>query len=111
MSADKWSKEEDRKLLLLANDYRSESGKTIMWKDVPMGRFFRSVSATQNRWNMFMKHKVEFKDGQYVLPSTPLDTPKPIKTPTKDTAISVRPKVRKVKKSFLWGLYTVVREE
>ena len=107
MSADKWSKEEDRKLLLLVNDYRSESGKTIMWKDVPMGRFFRSVSATQNRWNMFMKHKVKFKDGQYVLPELnlfdkpekPLALPRRLRTPKKTT------------KTYLWGLYTVTHEQ
>ena len=100
----KWTAEEDRKLVALANDYRSASGKIIQWEKIPLGKFWRTPGATSQRWHDHLKHKVVEKDGKYALPGTLFDTP------TKP-AISVRPKVRKVKKSFLWGLYTVVREE
>ena len=100
----KWTAEEDRKLVALANDYRSASGKIIQWEKIPLGKFWRTPGATSQRWHDHLKHKVVEKDGKYALPGTLFDTP------TKP-AISVRPKVRKVKKSFLWGLYTVVRQE
>jgi hypothetical protein len=101
---DKWTHEEDRKLVALANDYRSASGKIIRWEKIPVGKFWRTPRATAQRWNDSVKHKVVEQDGKYALPGTLFDTPT-------RPAISVRPKVRKVKKSFLWGLYTVVREE
>ena len=103
----KWTPEEDRKLVALANDYRSASGKIIQWEKIPVGKFWRTPGATAQRWNDTVKHNVIEKDGKYALPGTLFDTPKSANT----AAISVRPKVRKVKKSFLWGLYTVVREE
>ena len=103
----KWTLEEDRKLVALANDYRSASGKIIQWEKIPVGKFWRTPGATAQRWNDTVKHKVIEKDGKYALPGTLFDTAKPANT----AAISVRPKVRKVKKSFLWGLYTVIREE
>ena len=48
------------------------------------------------------------KDGQYVLPSTLFDA---VEQPKKK-AMTIPPRKRSVtKKSFLWGLYTITREE
>lgn len=103
---DKWTHEEDQRLVALVNEYPSR-GQRMKWDKIPVGKYWRTPRGTAQRWNHVVKKKCIVKDGKYVLPSTLFDRPKPVKAP----AISVRPKVRKTKKSFLWGLYTVTREE
>jgi len=103
---EKWTHEEDQRLVALVNQYPSREGR-MKWDKIPVGKYWRSPRGTAQRWNAIVKNKCIVKNGKYVLPSTLFDAQKPVKAP----AISVRPKVRKTKKSFLWGLYTVTREE
>lgn len=103
---DKFTPEEDRRLVALVNEYRSKQGNQIHWDRIPVGKYWRTRGSLTGRWNRYVKHQVTIKDGRYVLPSTLFnqDDFKPAK-------LTVRPKARTVTKSFLWGLYTITREE
>jgi hypothetical protein len=107
MRGKEWTHQQDRKLVDLVNGYQSKQGMQIRWDDIPVGKYFRSRNSMTSRWNRTVKHKVEFKDGQYVLPELnlfdkpekPLALPRPLRAPKKTT------------KTYLWGLYTVTHEQ
>lgn len=108
---DKFTHEEDRRLVALVNQYRSKQGNQIHWDRIPVGKYWRTQSSLTGRWNRYVKHQVIMKDGRYVLPSTLFNQEQPTPSKQDQPKITVRPKTRKVQKSFLWGLYTVTREE
>lgn len=108
---DKFTPEEDRRLVALVNEYRSKQGNQIHWDRIPVGKYWRTRGSLTGRWNRYVKHQVTIKDGRYVLPSTLFNQDQPKQSKQDQPKITVRPKARKVKKSFLWGLYTVTREE
>ena len=104
----KFTPDEDRKLVALVNDYRSKQGHQIRWDHIPLGKYWRTRNSLVSRWNRTVKHRVVIQDGKYVLPSTLFDA---VEEPKKK-AITIPPRKRSVtKKSFLWGLYTITREE
>jgi len=102
-----WTPEEDRRLIALINDYRSKNGDRIAWRQIPNGKMWRTSHAMNNRWNHTLKPQCMQKDGKYILPQTELDMEPPKVKVVHQTPL----KVKKFKKSFLWGLYTVEREE
>ena len=105
---DRYTLEEDRKLVALVNGYRSKQGQQIHWDQIPVGKYWRTRNSLVSRWNRTLKHRVVIQDGKYVLPSTLFDA---VEKP-KSKSITIPPRKRRVtKKSFLWGLYTVTREE
>jgi len=72
-----------------------------------MGKFWRTPDALKNRWNHDLKHRTDMVDGAWVLNQMQLEM-----EPSKVKVVHETPlKVKKLKKSFLWGLYTVEREE
>jgi len=100
-----WTPEEDRRLIDLVNSYRSVTGDRIAWRKIPNGKMWRSAHAMNNRWNHTLKPQCFEKEGKYILPQVTMEIQDPPK-------LSIPPrKMRTVKKSFLWGLYTVEREE
>ena len=93
-----WTPGEDQMLLELVNKYRSQTGSRTAWRLIPNGKMFRSPEAMKNRWNHHLKAQCIEKDRKYILTQTELKM-KPKRT-----------KPKRMKKSFLWGLYTVERE-
>lgn len=70
-----------------------------------MGKFWRTPEALKNRWNHDLKHRTEMVEGTWVLEQMRLEMAQTEERP------KAKSKPRTIKKSFLWGLYTVVREE
>jgi hypothetical protein len=104
---ERWTNEEDQRLVALVNAYPS-TGQRMMWDKIPVSKYWRTPRGTAQRWNHVLKKKCIVKDGKYVLPSTLFDA---VEEPKKK-AITIPPSKRSVtKKSFLWGLYTITREE
>ena len=102
---EKWTNEEDHRLVALVNEYPSR-GQRMMWDKIPVGKYWRTPRGTAQRWNHVVKKKCIIKDGKYVLPSTLFDDL------PKEKPLRIPPRKRRVtKKSFLWGLYTITREE
>jgi len=107
MKGTNWTPEEDNRLLDLVNQYKSKTGRGIRWERIPMGKFWRTPDALKNRWNHDLKHRTDMVDGAWVLNQMQLQM-----EPSKVKVVHETPlKVKKLKKSFLWGLYTVEREE
>jgi hypothetical protein len=107
MKGTNWTPEEDNRLLDLVNQYKSKTGRGIRWERIPMGKFWRTPDALKNRWNHDLKHRTDMVDGTWVLNQMQLQM-----EPSKVKVVHETPlKVKKLKKSFLWGLYTVEREE
>ena len=107
MKATNWTPEEDNRLLDLVNQYKSKTGRGIRWERIPMGKFWRTPGALKNRWNHDLKHRTDMVDGAWVLNQMQLQM-----EPSKVKVVHETPlKVKKLKKSFLWGLYTVEREQ
>jgi hypothetical protein len=107
MKGTNWTPEEDNRLLDLVNQYKSKTGRGIRWERIPMGKFWRTPDALKNRWNHDLKHRTDMVDGAWVLNQMQLEM-----EPSKVKVVHETPlKVKKLKKSFLWGLYTVEREE
>ena len=107
MKGTNWTPEEDNRLLDLVNQYKSKTGRGIRWERIPMGKFWRTPGALKNRWNHDLKHRADMVDGAWVLNQMQLQM-----EPSKGKVVHETPlKVKKLKKSFLWGLYTVEREE
>jgi hypothetical protein len=104
MRAANWTQEEDRRLLDLVNQYKSKTGQGIRWETIPMGKYWRTPGALKNRWNHDLKHRSDMVDGTWVVQQMQLEMePTPIKMPLRKRSIT--------RKSFLWGLYTVEREQ
>ena len=80
---EKWTPEEDRLLLALVNKYHDPQRKRQQWDKIAP-KFDRSLRALQQRYYT-------------------LDKREPIRVPLRKRSIT--------RKSFLWGLYTVEREE
>jgi len=107
MKGTNWTPEEDNRLLDLVNQYKSKTGRGIRWERIPMGKFWRTPDALKNRWNHDLKHRTDMVDGAWVLNQMQLQM-----EPSKVKVVHETPlKVKKLKKSFLWGLYTVEREQ
>lgn len=80
---EKWTPEEDRLLLALVNKYHDPQRKRQQWHKIAP-KFDRSLRALQQRYHIVLKNQ-------------PQDKPERKRSITR--------------KSFLWGLYTVEREE
>jgi len=107
MKGTNWTPEEDNRLLQLVNSYKTKTGRGVRWELIPMGKFWRTPDALKNRWNHDLKHRTDMVDGTWVLEQMQLDIPDEQKK-----AMTIPPRKRSVtKKSFLWGLYTITREE
>ena len=80
---EKWTPEEDRLLLALVNKYHDPKKQRNKWTKIAP-KFDRSIRALQQRYYT-------------------LDKREPIRIPLRKRSIT--------RKSFLWGLYTVEREQ
>jgi hypothetical protein len=80
---EKWTPEEDRLLIALVNKYHDPQRKRQQWDKIAP-KFDRSLRALQQRYHIVLKNQ-------------PQDKPERKRSITR--------------KSFLWGLYTVEREE
>jgi len=111
MKGTQWTPEEDNRLLDLVNEYKTKTGRGVRWELIPMGKFWRTPDALKNRWNHDLKHRTDMINGTWTMQQVQLEMSQDMEEPKQEPLRIPFRKRSVIKKSFLWGLYTVVREE